>query len=108
MSKFPLYDSLYKEAEDTDLTASQKKSFISKIQNIDIDGYELLYALIRSYQVEVDGINTKFDIPYSGKYVNKNDIEFDLSIFPNKLKRILYKFIQVHIKKIDEDNKIRF
>jgi hypothetical protein len=108
MSKFPLYDSLYKDAEETDLTASQKKSFITKVQTIDSDGYELLYALIRFYQVEVDGVNTKFDIPYSGKYVNKNDIEFDLTALPNKLKRILYKFIQVHIKKLDEDKKNRF
>ena len=30
MSKFPLYDSLYKEAGDKDLSSAQRKNFLNK------------------------------------------------------------------------------
>jgi len=97
-SNFPLYDRLYNEITDEeDLTIKQKDEFIKIVKNIDSDGQELLYALIRVYQLENSEDKSTFKIPYGGKYI-KNDIKFDFNDFPIKLKHMLYKFVQIHIK----------
>jgi len=97
-SNFPLYDRLYNEIkDDEDLTAKQKEEFVKITKNIDSDGQELIYALIRVYQLENSEDKSTFKIPYGGKYV-KNDIKFDFNELPIKLKHMLYKFVQIHIK----------
>lgn len=105
MSNFPLYNNLYKETIEKDLTTMQKKSFIKKIENIDQHGFELIYTLVKIYQTEHD-ICSNYILPYNGIYIN-NDISFNLDNLPNKLKRILYKFLQVHIKKMEEEEKLQ-
>lgn len=105
MSKFPLYDSLSKDIADVDLTTSQKRSFIKKILKIDQTGHELVYALIRMYQIENGEENMSFTLPYSGTFV-ENDINFDLDKLPKKLKQILYKFIGVHLDKMKEERSL--
>ena len=102
MSKFPLYDSLYKEAGDKDLSSAQRKNFLNKITSVDQDGYELIYALIKIYYLNHTD-ESGIVLPYDGKYVNKTDISFDFNTFPNKLKNILNKFLQAHIKKMEDD-----
>ena len=108
MSNFPLYDILYKEiGEDvTDLNTVQKKTFLTKIEKIDQNGKELIYALVKSYYLNHEE-NDSFILPYSGKYTNKTDIIFDLNLFPNKLKRMLYKFIQAHLNKMKEECEVK-
>lgn len=105
MSKFPLYDSLSKDIKNKDLTSLQKKSFIQKISKIDKTGHELIYALIRMYQVENDDKNINFTLPYNATFV-ENDIHFDLEKFPNILKQILFKFLGIHINKMNEEKSI--
>lgn len=102
MSHFPLYDNLLKDSKETNLTATQKKSFIKKMQNIDTSGHELIYALIKTYQIDNKEQNTSFTLPYDGEYVD-NNISFNLDKLPNKLKHILYKFINIHINKMEEE-----
>ena len=102
MSKFPLYDSLSKDLSVKDLTITQKKLFIKRIANIDKNGHELIYALIRMYQVENNEENTSFTLPYNGIFVD-NDINFDLDKFPISLKQILFKFLSVHMDKMNEE-----
>lgn len=106
MSNFPLYDSMIYKIPNKDLTKKQKDDFISKIKNIDNDGAECIYSLIRVFEIE-NGENDSgtFKLPYCGKYVKKN-MKFDLEQLPNKLKQILYKFLLIHIKKMEEDAKI--
>ena len=106
MSKFPLYDSLYKEADDKDISSSHRKNFLTKITSLDQDGYELVYVLIKIYYLKHND-DSGIVLPYNGKYVNKTDISFDFNTFPNKLKNMLYKFLQAHIKKM-EDDKTKF
>jgi hypothetical protein len=96
MSKFPLYDSLLKDISTIDLNVTQKRAFVKRIQKIDTDGHQLVYALIRMYQVENNEENTSFTLPYNGMYV-ENDICFDLDKLPNMLKQILFKFTGVHL-----------
>jgi hypothetical protein len=105
MSKFPLYDSLSKDLIDKDLTLSQKRVFIKRITKIDNNGYDLVYALIRMYQVENNEENTSFTLPYNGIFVD-TDINFDLDKFPIDLKQILFKFLGVHIGKMKEERSI--
>lgn len=105
MSKFPLYDSLSKNIPTTDLTVSQKKTFIKRLEKIDHEGRELVYALIRMYQMENNEENTSFTLPYNGKYVN-NNISFDLDGLPVPLKQILLKFLSAHLAKMREERTI--
>lgn len=101
MSRFPLYDSLQTNLKDKDLTTRQKGDFIKKIVEIDQEGQELVFALIKTYS---NNDNDFLLLPYDGKYVS-NDIVYDLDKFPNKLKQLLYKFIKMHITKLREDRK---
>jgi hypothetical protein len=102
MSKFPLYDSLSKDLPETDLTSTEKRLFIKRISKIDKHGHELVYALIRMYQVENNDENTSFTLPYNGTFLD-SDIHFDLDKFPINLKQILFKFLSAHMDKMKEE-----
>lgn len=100
MSKFPLYTSLSKDITNKDLTVAQKKSFLTKIDKMDKNGHESMYALIRMYQSE--NKNEYSTTPYDG-VLNDTNINFDLNKFPNILKQILFKFLGIHMKKMKEE-----
>jgi len=105
---FPLYDSLTKSIPKKDLSIKQKKDFITDIQIFDQDGIELIYALTRVYKLQNNDDthnNSNFNLPYGGKFI-KDDIKFDLDDFPIPLKRILYKFVSKHKKKMKEEKLI--
>jgi hypothetical protein len=102
---FPFYDSMIKDVKNKDLNTKQKDEFINKINKIDENGIELVYALIRIYEMQHEENSGTFKIPYSGKYVEKN-IQFDFEQFPFKLKQILFKFVNIHIKKMEEEHTI--
>jgi hypothetical protein len=109
MNTFPLFDSLYKETTDkklstVELSSAQKTTFLKKIDKIDKNGMELIYALICAYQlIESEGSN--YIIPYNGKQA-QNEITFDIDEFPPHLKQILHKFISMHIKSMEEEKKL--
>jgi hypothetical protein len=105
MSKFPLYESLSKNILNTDLTQQQKKIFIKMFGKIDHSGQELVYALIRMYQMENNEDDTSFVLPYNGKYTG-TDINFNLENFPNNLKQILFNFLHIHLEKMKEEQRI--
>ena len=102
MLKFPLFNNLLKNIPTRDLFLSEKRTFMKNIEEIDTNGHELIYALIRVYQIEHKEDNTSFTLPYNGTYNDKN-ITFDLDHFPIKLKHILFKFLKVHLNKIKEE-----
>jgi hypothetical protein len=111
MSNFPLYADLLKKVPKKDLTAKQKIDVINTIKNMDKSGREIVYALIRSHQLEnTSDLTTNTLPPYSG-YVTNGNPTFDFNDFPIPLRHILYKFanIQRISKKDDEirDEKIR-
>lgn len=106
MSNFPLYDSLSKELSQRDLSVKEKTDFTNKVKDINDAGAELIYALIRVYQMENSEDQSTFKLPFGGKYV-KNDMKFDLEQLPNKLKHILYKFLQIHTKTMKEEVAIK-
>lgn len=107
MSLFPLFDQIYRETHDKDLSTSQKKTFISKMKKIDNEGMQLLFALISVYQEKTD-ISNRIPIPYGGQKIGGDkvvDIEYNMDTIPNHLRQILHKFVLLHIKRIvDEQN----
>jgi hypothetical protein len=105
MSKYPLYDNLCKNISCKDLTAIQKRAFIKRMEKIDVNGNELVYALIRMHQCENKEENTSFTLPYNGYFID-GDIAFNLDKFPIKLKQVLFKFLEVHINKMQEEQLI--
>jgi hypothetical protein len=99
---FPLYQDLFKNSTETDLTDDQKDELIKKIKKMDLEGHELIYALIRCFQLENE---TNYELPYEGKSL-KLGYKFDLEKFPKKLRQIVYKFSEKHLEKMKEDQKI--
>lgn len=99
MKDFPLYDTL-QDVVDKDLTLQQKNEFIKKIQTFNDKGFELLYMLIKVHYIKNTDSN---DIPYSGKYISETYIEFNIEEFPNRLKQIIYKFMRLHLKTMNEE-----
>ena len=70
--------------------------------NIDQNGFEIVYALIRIFQLENNDDKSTFKIPYGGKFI-KDDLNFNLNYLPLQLKQILYKFLLLHIKTMKEE-----
>jgi hypothetical protein len=105
MNSFPLFNRLLTETEklkETELSTQQKKSFTKKIESINKEGIELIYALICSFQ-EYNNEKKTF-IPYDGKYI-ENDITFDFEFLPIHLTQIIYKFVLMHTKRMEDENK---
>ena len=104
MSNFPLYDTLYNDTKELlgDLPKKEKDEFIKLVKNIDENGQELIYVLIRSFQLENSEDNTTFKLPYNGKYVKDTDIDFDFDTLPIQLKHILLRFVRMHTKTMKE------
>jgi paraquat-inducible protein B len=100
MTEFPLYTSLKSGISDKDLTATQKADFVKKIEKMNPEGHELIYALIKTFYI--NNKETLFTTPYNGKFV-KNNVTFDMDDLPVKLRQIIYKFIKIHTKKVKED-----
>lgn len=116
MSVFPLYDNLIKDLPKKDLTIKQKNHFIKIIGVIDDNNTkELIYVLIQFYfknnslDSTIDS-TLEYELPYKGKKTvceNKNnlyDITWDLLDLPIPLRQIIYKFISLHIKQMEEQN----
>ena len=103
---FPLYDNLIKDLDNEEMTPKEQDKFMKLIKTFDISGYEIIYILILCYQIENNEIANTMVLPYSGKFIN-NDITFDINEFPQDLKKILFKFVKIHTKKMKEENVIK-
>ena len=102
MINLPLYDTLIKDLPEEEITIKQKDKFMKLIKDIDEYGSELIYVLIRLYQLENSDDKSTFKLPYGGKFV-KDDLNFNLNDLPLQLKQILYKFLLLHIKTMKEE-----
>ena len=107
MSNFPLYDSLNKNFPKKDLTVKEKEEFLNKIENIDEAGRDLVYALIQFYRIENEKELPSNVLPYKGireeTSKGKENVTWNFTDFPIKLRHILYKFIQMHTQSMEED-----
>lgn len=99
---FPLYDNLYREASDTELTKPERDDFFKLVKKIDTDGSELFYAVAKCYQLNHITSPEVLNFPYNSKLV-KGTLKFELDDMPPRLKRMLYNFLQKHFQKMKEE-----
>lgn len=104
MTDYPFYDVLLKDLKEKDLTHKQKITLISKIDKLDNNGMELIYAIIKVHYLR-NNDTSSFKLPYDGIYVNNESVKFDLEKLPYLLKQIINKFVKLHMQKIKEDKK---
>jgi hypothetical protein len=101
MSGFPLYDNLIQGLPKKDLTVAEKESFIANISKVDDDCRNLVYALIKVYHNENKDSSTD-DVPYKGQKQEKEKNIYKFSWvytnFPIKLRRLLHKFLSIHLE----------
>ena len=103
MNSFPLYNRLQEDIPNKDLTVKQKNEFIAKIPEMDSNGDNIFYVLIRIFAMNE---NIMSDTPYSteNEETKKNcyNITWDLTDLPQKLRHILYKFVCMHSEQMKE------
>ena len=109
MSCFPLYDNLIKDLPKKDLSVKEKEEFIRNIKKVNIDGRELVYALILVYaEQNAKDIGSTL-IPYNGsKHEEESDSDtytfsWVYTQFPIKLRHLLTRFVKIHLKKQKEE-----
>jgi hypothetical protein len=87
------------------MSLEEKTNLTKLVKKIDIEGGELVYAIVKCYQVENDKqfSNT---LPYDGKTV-KTGMKWDLDKLPSKLLRMIEIFLKKHILKMSEEKVLR-
>lgn len=96
----PLYQQLKKEALTIDLSPEQKDDLVKNIKLLDESGNEIIYILIRLY--EVDTTTKSEELPYGSKFTAK-ELKFDMDNIPMQLRWIIYKFVKKHVDKMSEE-----
>ena len=108
MSGFPLYDNLIKRTVKKDLTVKQKQQFIKDVKRVDDQGKELIYALIIFYYQQNEASTQGDQLPYRGVSESRNkgrqDLSWIFTDFPIKLRHLLYQFVNMNIKTIEEES----
>lgn len=105
---FPLYDRLAQDIPSKDLTCKQKQEFMEKVRNIDNNGFELIYVLVQTYNKIYNDEELSTSLPYNGKLdktkkKGEENVTWNFLDFPQKLRYILYKFIIMHMKNMEEE-----
>jgi len=102
---FPLYTNLVQKMESktlTSLTQDEHTELCEKInKNMDQEGCELLYVIIRYYSILEDKLS-KEELPYKPK-INKTGLKFDLSSLPIRLVHMIKDFTDMHYEKLEEE-----
>jgi len=95
MISFPLYDTLVKELDEVlePLTKSEKDCIITAIKNLDSNGQELLYVLIKVHHLKEN--EQDYKLPYGMKSL-KLGIRGDVNQLPLRLQHIINRFIILH------------
>lgn len=84
-----------------DISLKQKREFVKSIKTFDVSGKELIYALIRVHQLKYTKFYKDEILPFSGKFTKDHHVKFNLELFPNQLKHILYNFSVLHKKTME-------
>lgn len=101
-TNFPLFFNLYQETENFSfLNDSDIMELAESIKTMDREGDEILLALIRNYQLEIEKKNYN-DLPFNVKTI-KNGYKFTMNKLPPRLILILKSFVELHQKKILEE-----
>lgn len=91
---FPLYENLLSRTTFGDpIDQSEIQFFMDQVKE-DTGIHELVYAIIRCYQLHEGSLET-YILPYGGRKLKKG-IKFDFDKFPEKLQHLLLTFITLH------------
>ena len=97
-SKFPLYTSIKNITDfEKELSHQELVNVSQKIKKLDKNTHELVYALIKSYQID-NKENKAHMLPYESKQL-KTGIKFDMNNIPKGLQNMLAKFLEMHEKR---------
>ena len=98
MNSFPLYTQLMDELENPEeVLADTHKHFLTdNIKKMTEHEHELIYALIRMYQLH-NNETTSCILPYTAKRMKKG-IKFDIDNLPVTLQHLLLQFTHTHLK----------
>ncbi len=87
------------------MSLEEKTNLIKLVKKIDTDGCELIYAIVKCYQIENDK-HFSSTLPYEGKTV-KTGMKWDIDKLPNKLLRMIEIFLKKHVLKMNEEKVLR-
>ena len=107
MSGFPLYDNLIKDLPKKDLSVKDKEKFIKNIKLVNINGLELIYALILVYHEQNEKVLNSSVVPYKGFRIDQDNGTSNFcwvyTHFPVRLRHILFRFVKIHLEKEAEE-----
>lgn len=98
----PIYDNLLINIESSNdaISDSIKQDLINRITAYK-DTHELLFAIIRCYQL--NNSNNITNLPFYCKYLKtKKGYKFDIDNIPDKLIRVMVEFYKLHEKSMDK------
>ena len=106
-SVFPLFDTIYQETEtiQAPLQYEEKMDLCSQIKELDQEGLDLVYAIIRCFYLVKENGNYDF-VPYSPK-INKTGYKFDTTFLPPRLLLMIRHFVVLHRNKLREESEIQ-
>lgn len=87
---FPLYDQITSrlDSDDTSPVSDECKMDFLEFVNKSDAAHEIIYVLVRVYQIHNDQVN---EMPYNSKR-QKKGIKFDLEKLPLQLQKVLVAF----------------
>jgi len=105
ISSFPLFNNLLNEtnamSEYPNLSYDEQIDLCQQIKEIDDEGCEIIFALIKFYYIIIDHGFIE-NLPYKPK-VNKSGYKYELNSLPIQLIHIIQRFVQLHRSKIEVD-----
>jgi len=107
LSVFPLFDTLFQETESvqTPLQYEEKMELCNQIKDLDQEGFDLVYAIIRSFYLVKENGHYDF-VPYSPK-INKTGYKFDTTFLPPRLLLMVRRFVALHLNKLREESEFQ-
>jgi hypothetical protein len=103
---FPLFDTIYQETEaiQSPLQYEEKMELCNEIKDLDQEGFDLVYAIIRTFYLAKENGHYEF-VPYSPK-INKTGYKFDTTFLPPRLLIMIRHFVTLHRNKLKEESLI--
>lgn len=112
-NNFPLFDLLFEKTNKRgEMTYNELVELMSNIRalqsNINniYNVQNILFVLIRIYDLRFNAKDNVFDVPFSGEKMDNNkndekvhDIKFDIRNFPSRLQHILLEYTRLEISK---------
>ena len=91
-----LFSSLYENTKHimTRLEEPKKKYIVNTIPQLDERGHEILFFIIRLYQIN-QSHEINFNLPYDTTLITEG-LECDLDKFPQQLQHMIYLFTSMH------------